>query len=335
MSQIRKPLGDLPRSQKQEGFPPAKNNFVAEAIAQIWHEIETGVRDPHTVSVELGKHGESGGRRPHAIPDAGPYRASLSGSRCDRAAFYQMAGYDETNPMTIADSWRAALGTIVHDVIEDVAPIMFEENEDVTDVDNESTLDLRLIGINGSGSGDILITYKGVKTAVEVKTVGGFKFKLAATTFKGPPQGPSYGHILQGAMAAKVLGADQLIIAYLSMENVSPKLAEAYASSEAGRFAAEWHYNVEQLEPLIASEVERAGSMEQLIAANTDAPEGHAVALAERELRDPEYPIGAVVTNPKSGMWTVLADDGDSITDTGTTWMCDYCRYRDQCIGDG
>jgi hypothetical protein len=50
-----------------------------------------------------------------------------------------------------------------------------------------------------------------------LKTVNGFSFKMKATGFKGPAEGPSWAHILQGALAARALGADTMIIAYLSM----------------------------------------------------------------------------------------------------------------------
>jgi hypothetical protein len=332
MSTIKQSIGDLPRAPKSEGFPPAKNNFVAESIAQVWYEIETGKRDPITIDLTLG----GGYERARAIPEAGPFRGSAVASRCDRSLFYQLAGVPESNPPTLADAWRMATGTFVHDIIEAIAEILFADNPDVTDLVVEPAIDLRPIGIDGSMRTDLAMTYKGKPTVVELKTVGGFKFKLATTTFKGAPEGPAFGHVLQGGLAAKALGAEQLVIAYLAMENLGKSFK---VDTEAARFAAEWHYNVEQLDGILALETDRIMSLVAGVPDVDDVDEGiDDVVLPPREIHDPELPDGAIATNPThnpgSGMWVTTEGDG-TIVDNGTTWMCAYCRHRDLCANDG
>lgn len=329
---IKDPLPEgMPRRRENAGHPPSDNDFVAAAIARVWYEIETGQRDPITVPIEIGKYGPD--RRPLAIPEAGPYRASNAGTRCDRAAYYQLAGTPVTNPPTLADMWRMATGTIIHDVLEAIAEIMFEENDQVTNVRVEPKVDLRNVKIPGSGSGDIVMEYDGVGTAVEVKTVGGFKYKLAATSFNGPPKGPDYGHIVQGLIAALAQGLERLVIVYVAMENVSVEQAEKMGLTDTQRFAAEWHFDVTRLNELLGAEQDRVAELLEAVERNDADPE--TTVLPPRELRTSEVPAGAIVQSTRTGAWTVVGADGDTIVDTGKTWMCGYCRHRDQCEKDG
>lgn len=159
----------------------------------------------------------------------------------------------------------------------------------------------------------------------ELKSVGGFVFKKAATTFQGPPEGPKYGAIIQGALAAWSLGVDKLVVVNLSKENVSPSLAKAYSTSPIGRFAAEWKYSVAEIMPILEQEVGRIARVEAAI---------NAGVLLPRMLHDPEVATGGIVTHPKTGVWRVVDEDG-SVVASDTTWMCSYCSHQDQCIRDG
>ena len=129
---------------------------------------------------------------------------------------------------------------------------------------------------------------------------------------------------MQSALAAKALGCDQIVIAYLSLEKVSTNLASSYSDSEAGRFAAEWHYTVSELEPMIEAEVKRINAVSK---AQSPPP---------RRLIDVGIPQYAKITNPDSGDWVALEAPGSKvIADTGSTWMCGYCNHRDICKQDG
>ena len=158
----------------------------------------------------------------------------------------------------------------------------------------------------------------------ELKSVGGFVFKKAATTFQGPPEGPKYGAIIQGALAAWSLGVDKLVVVNLSKENVSPSLAKAYSTSPIGRFAAEWKYSVDEIMPILENEVGRIKRVEQAIEAGV---------LLPRMLHDPEVAVGGIVTHPKTGVWRVV--EGDVVVASDTTWMCNYCDHQAVCIRDG
>lgn len=296
-------IADLPRRSPVEGSPPSRNNFVAEAIANKWYEQN------QLTDLAL------------AVPEAGPYRASWAGKRCDRALWYALRGEKPSDPPGQADAWRFGLGTTVHEMLQRIAADLFPGAQ------VEPEIDLNPIGVPGSAHADLIIDYEGKKLLVEIKSINGFGFKRSATRFKGPPEGPRTGHVLQAALAAKAAGCDGIVIAYLSLENVSPNLARDYSDTEAGRFAAEWHYTVAELEPLIATEVERINSLVKAVDASKPVP---------RRLVDPEFPQYTKITDPDHGLWVAVESPGSrTIVDTGDTWFCNYCDHKQKCIDDG
>jgi CRISPR/Cas system-associated exonuclease Cas4 (RecB family) len=295
---------DLPRSNRPGGNPPSKNNFVAEAVAQRWYERSESEAARGDLAL--------------AIPEAGPYRGSYASKRCDRALWYSMKGIPASNPPGLADAWRFGMGHTVHEMLQKIVAELFEGAE------VEKIIDLRAIDIPGSAHADLVINYEGERTLIEIKSINGFGFKMSATPFKGPAEGPRSGHVIQAALAAKAEGCTRVVIAYLSLEVVGAQLAADYSDSEAGRFAAEWHYTVEELEPIIAAETERISYLMRSLDADKPIP---------RRLVDHGIPEGALITDPSSGMWVVT--EGRAIHDTGDTWMCAYCDFRDRCLEDG
>jgi len=313
---IRRSNDGLPRATADQGIPPSSAPFIVNQIAERWFErhVENGNLDYAA-----------------AIPEL-PYRASLAGSRCDRQTYYRLTNATETDAKTIADYWRMALGSLVHDGLGAVMESL--PSGELTMWQTEVTVDLRPAGIQGSAHAD-LVRFRCTTTddpwvpdlVVELKTVNGFKFKSTATRFKGPPQGPDYGHVVQGALAAAGLGVRKVVVAYLSMELVGPDLA-SYADSEIGRFGAEWRYTDETIDNIVAAERTRIARL--LMCVEQDI-------IPARELNDPTaYPAGAIVYDlppGKRGKWKLTI--GDMTMDMGDAWQCNYCEFRQQCITDG
>lgn len=310
---INQSISDLPRADRPEGNLPSRNNFVAERIAEHWGKL-----DDHDQNLGL------------AIPEAGPYRGSLAGSRCDRSTYYTLSKTPKSNPHTLADRWRMGLGSTVHEMLQKIAGDLFNSDDetDFANAESEVLVDLRPAGFPGSAHLDFVFDYKGKKCAVEIKSKNGFGFKMAATNFKGPAEGPRYGDVLQGGIAAKALGCELFVVCYLAMENISPQMASTFSDTEAGRFAAEWHYTVEELEPFIEAERQRI----EMLMQHVEAEE-----LPKRILVDPTIPAGAEVNNPTqgNGHWVVTEDDSNTVLESGTTWFCGYCDFRDRCVSDG
>lgn len=165
----------------------------------------------------------------------------------------------------------------------------------------------------------------------EFKTINGYGFKMSATNQAGPPEGPKFGHIVQGALAAHALDCAKLIIAYMSLENVSPGLAAAYGTGEIGRFTAEWHYRMADLAPIIDAEVARIQRLQRCADAGL---------MPLTELHDPSsFPPGAFVSDPKDGrtkgLWITRDPDTGATVSFGEAWNCQYCDWRDRCRADG
>lgn len=312
---IRRTIEHLPPAEQTAPKLPSRNPFILRPLVESWWKR---YQDSGKDTLAL------------ALPEAGPYRASWAGTRCDRALYYKLAGVETTEKFTVADQWRMDAGSMVHEQLGAVYAVM------PGDWRMEEAIDLRTIGIPGSSHGDVVEWVDGqARTVVELKTINGFGFKSAASNFKGGAQGPRWGHVIQALLSAAALGADRIVIAYVSLELISPDIAARTTVNgtsddellrEMGRFAAEWHLTVEDLRPVLDHEVARI----QRIVAFTETE-----LLPARELHDPEYADGAVVFNPNTGAWTATSPDTGTITATGTTWACRYCAHRTRCIEDG
>jgi len=304
---IQNNISDLPTASTDNGVPPVSDPQIGVALAQAWFD---------------GYVADGNVDKARAIPES-PYRASYASKRCDRQLYYALSNTPESEPLTIASAWTMGLGTMVHEHFQAKYLEMFP------DALVEPVGDLRPIGIDGSGHADIVVTDKetGERTLVELKTTGGFSFKMMATTFKGAPQGPRFSYLLQSAMMAKALDCDKVIIVLLSLEPVSAALAEQYSEDEASRFVAEWHYDITELLNIIEDERVRVNHILHNVRLSD---------LPRRIITDPEFPAGATVTAPLASRapWVVY-DEGNQIVDSGQYWGCAYCAWRTQCHEDG
>lgn len=302
---VKKDLSALPAAERAGGNPPVSEPDFVSAIAESWFN-QYLANNEH----QRAKANESL-----------PYRASYSAFRCDRQLHYAMRGDVRPIP-NIADAYRMSLGTLVHSGLENAIKDAFPNAE------FEVQVDLRSIGVAGSAHADIVTYLEQSKTqvdaVVEVKTVNGFGFKSMASDFKGPASGPRSGHIIQAALSAMALDADRVVIAYLSMENLSPNM-KRYVASEIGRFAAEWHYTRDEYRAIAMKEIARIQRVEQWL--------GIPDLIAPTSIHDDEVADGAFVQDPSRGMW-VKTDTAGAIVDTGKIWFCDYCDWRDQCVSD-
>jgi len=303
---VIKDLSGLPNPEKSEGSPPVADPKFVSAIAHEWYKQY----------LDKQEH-----MRSKAIEGL-PFRASHTAFRCDRQLFYAMRG-DERPLPELADAYRMSLGTLVHSGLEPAIHAVFD------DAQFEVQVDLRSIGVPGSAHADI-VTYHTdgrANTVVEVKTVNGFGFKSMATDFKGAPAGPRSGHILQAALSAMALDADEVVIAYLSMESVSPALAR-YTTSDVGRFAAEWRYTRDEYQAIARPEIAR---IQRLV----DQLENFPDVVPAPFIWEGDIPDGAFIQDPARGMWVVASpDDANVVVDTGKVWFCDYCDWREQCLKD-
>ena len=310
---IKKNLADLPVVNTGNGVRPDSDPFIGRAIAKAWLDV----------NYQEGKA--------HAV-EGSRFRFSMAGT-CSRLLQYYDAGAEVTNPPDAADAWRMGLGTMVHTAIQEYFEAsmvngIFDCNYYTVEMETKTSIP----EISGSGHVDMLFTlfdkdekpYR--KVVVEIKTLNGFGFKMAATGFKGPAEGPRRDHIKQAALSAYALDADDVIMCYVSMENVSPSLAGKYCDDpEFGRFTAQWTYSKAEWMPLAEAEISRV----RTILSQIDHPSNQLVAPSIEN----DNGVQVFITDPASGRWELTHED--QLVDSGKAWQCGYCRYRDRCIGDG
>lgn len=307
----------LPRAPKPRGenAPLLGDTLVRQIAATWWKQYQ-----------ESDKFG-----RDRAMPEL-PIRASSVSKRCDRALWYELTGTVKSNPSDAAGVFRMMLGQQVHDLVDKAMEALpgwqgVDEEGRKHGWYVEETVDLQPIGLAGSAHGDLTHYTNGVCDIVgEIKTEGGFGFKVKTTNFKGPPEGPRWAHVMQAALVAVALNAPTISVMYFALESVSPDLAASMGADEFSRFTAQWDFNTDDWRRAVEIEVNRQMRILELARANY---------RPERSLSEPDIPGGATVIDAEKGKWVVQSAQDGRVTNAGSTWMCGYCDWQAQCVADG
>ena len=241
-----------------------------------------------------------------------PLRYSSFGE-CARKVAYTVLGA-ETTPPSGAGLYVMQIGTILHEVIQDAIKWKVDSLWQGATVEFEVASGL---GDNLSGSADGVVTVKmedGTvkKIALEIKTMGGVKFKKQIGFKDRParienPAGPALSAIGQAGWNALGSGCDEVVVMSFALENISVGKANEAGMSDADRCTAEWFIPRHVWEPLADRELARQ--------------EAILVTLADGQLPDRE----------------ALDDDGyPELRDVDRHPLClSYCDYRMQCLSDG
>jgi hypothetical protein len=301
---IRRSIDDLP-----EGCPPDPKPRFVQLLAEKWQ-----------------RENEAAGAREHAIPGTRFRHSDAAG--CARLLAYKAAGVPPSNPMDLCGIWNTRLGTLIHDewqkaLIEAYPDAEIEVIVGTAEADRSGHIDALFLVTEPEGR----------RIAYELKSIGGYGFKAAVGKIRRgtPPEGPRLSAIVQGALGADDVHADELVVGLLGKETIST----SYGMGDVDRFGAEWTFVPEQYRPIAAAERERVTG----ILARLDAGELPArVIPGVHSDRAPE--LTATITDPSSGTWQVwgVPPGGDEfgapnpvLVDTGTTWHCDYCSHQDFC----
>lgn len=357
MSTIRRTIDDLPRAQAAAARPPSKNMLVLQPVVDAWWDAHTDDYEkaiselPYSASMSSQRCDRSLWYTLTGVEESNPptvadvWRMDL-GSMVHATLQSQLAalGQQGWRREVLVDLRNVGVQGSAHaDLVQFLcihcdAPIHMEDVSALPDHVPVSIAAHCSVECDGSKTFYVERNHKGDHTwspeheradvTCEFKTIAGYAFKLSTTSFKGPPEGAKFPHVLQGGMCADALGCNKVVVAYLSMELVSPELAKAYCDSEIGRFAAEWHFTVDELRPLLDTEYARINRVTALAAAGL---------RPTREIHDPEIPAGATMIDPMRSAWIERALDG-SVSNTGKMWhgnYCNYCRFQLLCNGDG
>ena len=277
---------------------PDADFWLIEPIVTAWYEdyVAAGLLD-----------------KAFAIPGS-RVRASWAGDCAHKVALH-VAGVEESDPMTVADVWRANVGTLIHEPVQRAIEKRYPG----------STSEVKVaIGDVGSGHMDVwVVKPDGSTVAVEVKSVNGTGFRRMVDV--RDPEGPRVKYVMQGALnaAAHDPQPDELVVAVFSLECMSPKEAAKHGvTNEFQRFSAQWTYNKEQYLDIAADEQRR---LERIV----HVTDSRGSDYVPRLIPDPDMPHHKVV-NPLKGIVAVL-DDNDNEIGTGWTWQCGYCSYQSHC----
>ena len=300
------PTVDPAPERNSLGVWPIREPTIGPILAEAWFKARE--HDDHLA---------------HAIPDAGWMRGSYAGA-CARQIMYKRDGIEESDPPTIADHWRMDLGSMVHEELQDAITAVMPDSE------HEVAVDLGGTGLPGSMRIDTVnpLGNDEVET-VEIKTINGFGYKAAATSWKKTgPEGPRTNAVVQAALGAVALqyerpdiGVKGARIVYLSLENLSPKVAkEVGYGTEVSRFCAEWFIPYDQCVAIVEREADR------LIKADIEYNDG-SVWDVTPTLPENVYSAPKLLTilNPQTG--AAVDEDGNG----AKPWACNYCSYQSMC----
>lgn len=333
---ISKNLSDLRANGPTARTPDPAPRFGV-LIAQAWHDqyLADGL-DTRATAFPTPLRGSDAGNCARALGYKVRRRMAEIHNADPANETAQLVVDSYSNPPTLADSWRMGLGSMVHSIVEELLPVAFPDAQcEVTLRVNEPDISIHadaLVTIPAreeertSSDGVAIAVTPARKVLIEFKTINGFGYKRAVTSIDGPAEGPRDSAVLQGALAAEEVDADELVICYLSLELISPSIAERNRIDDMGRFVAEWTFPKEVYLPLAQAERKRMAAVVALVEQGK---------LAPRAIPAGDIPHGARITDPNKGTWELRDANGEQVLQIGKTWHCGYCWDRDRCLSDG
>lgn len=299
---IKRDLSQLPKAkaERKQGWAPDPEPTYGKLLVDAWHDKQ----EP----------------RPLADPDA-RFRHS-DAAACSRLVAYAALDIEPTNPMDRAGSFVAEQGHLIHEAWQNVllqrfGPYVAQVEVEVVEGEMAGHIDaVVVVQVPGKN----LLPPKIV--SIEVKSVGGYAYQLAVGA-RGAPEGPRHTAVVQGALNARAVNADEMRVIYFSREAISVQTARRKRMPELLRVCSEWTLTRDQYEPIADAEIARVGAILELV------DDG---MLPRRHIPDPQLPDNHLIVDPREGSW-VEQDAAGAVVDTGSAWQCVYCRYQDLCDG--
>lgn len=301
-------LKRAPKTEIPDGITPDRNPFLGPAFIREWQRLNADIIGPRAKAHDT------------------PFRHSDAGW-CAHSLALSAQGVPDSDPPSAADSWNMSLGSKIHEWVDPALQAAFPGAE----------FEVKLATGDGLGSGhsDVFLAVvtqrDGKRVVVELKTINGYGYKTAVGA-QCDAVGPKDGYVTQLALNTKAHDADLGIIWYLSRELISKDWARRIFGPDMleedlplwvlGQFSAEWTYPRAELELIAVAELERWAWIKALMDAGEEVPR-----IA------PGMPDGAVVVNPRRGVWEIRAADG-ALADSGKTWQCAYCRHLTTCANE-
>lgn len=302
---LARDLSDLPRARPEqpgEGWGPDPEPRFGRLLVERWYEEEQTERPP---AVEGAR-----------------FRHSMAGA-CSRAIAYAALNVDRSDPPDLPGAFILRQGKALHEAWQEALRVAHPDAEielTVANGDRAGHVDA-VVRIPESKGADAFDEgrpgFEPKVIAIEAKSVDGYSYKLAVGE-RGPAQGPKYQAVVQAALNAREVDADEAVVVYLARGAISVRAAAGKRHIDAlRRVTAEWTLTREQYEPIADQEIERITGILGLL------DEGY---LPRRKIPDPDMHPAAVIVNPHKGVWETASGL------VGSTWHCGYCRWQSLCV---
>jgi len=156
---------------------------------------------------QISKYNEEG-----AKPTAFGTRMRVSDAGgCERQRWYKGMGFDESETPDMQTLLAFHVGNSIHDFVQEA--FVRQAVMGGVSVDVEVPVDCRQLGVDLSGSADLVVTYSdGHKVVVEFKSASAYGSKLAKVA-------PKREHVAQAGLYARGLGASAIHIVYVAKES--------------------------------------------------------------------------------------------------------------------
>jgi hypothetical protein len=294
-------LGHLPKAKRVEGEPPDEHPRWGSILID-WIHDRAEKNKPNAVEGARFRHSDAG--------------------ICARALAYAALGVESSNPPEPDGYYIFWLGDVIHEAFQAAVK---EKFGDAAEVEVK-------VGEPGSTMGghiDVVVKLETGNTkpyvvSIEVKSQGGFGFKLASAQFQGPPEGPKLTHKRQSFLNAKAIDADEAVVLYFAKD---PNNWVKEGMDPLLRVVAEWTYTREQYEPEADEEIARIQGILSLLDDEKMLPARKVPELGAQN---------HLILDPTKGEWANIVDGHPVFPDKYKPyWGCGYCRYQDTCAQTG
>lgn len=260
-------------------------------------------------SGQLSKFNEEG-PKPTAL---GTVQRVSDAGICERQRWFKAMRFDESEQPDMATLLAFHVGNSIHEFVQE-GFVRQAELGGVT-VDLEVPVDCRELGVDLSGSADLVVTYRdGSKIVVEFKSASAYGAKLAK-------EKPKREHIAQAGLYARGLEAKGITVVYIAKETSFRDKIHAGDVFQHEYLLDDEVFENESVNDVIDFELIRFKRVEKAYKAN-------------------EIPVPIVFDDTStevglSRLKTVETPSPYGRPHKGSHWECRYCFYNSLCHGIG
>jgi len=240
----------------------------------------------------------------HRVSDAGI---------CERQRWFKAVKFDQSESPDMNTLLAFHMGTSIHEFVQEA--FVTQAAVGGVTVDLEVPVDCRHLGVDLSGSADLVVTYKdGNKVVVEFKSASAYGYKLAR-------EAPKREHVAQAGLYAQGLDAKGIVIVYIAKETSYRDKIRAGDVLQHEFLLSDEVFENETVEEVVAFELSRFKRVDKALKKNAVA-----VPIVFDEAGD---------AKGLSRLKTVEVAGPYGRPQKGAHWECRYCLFNSSCYGIG